>query len=75
MLSIVAEETVVMKVNQALSIFLLNTDAEFNMISQRFTVTNKMIKLNVKIPHFLLLSGHFIYCYRAYLMKYWLKDS
>jgi hypothetical protein len=29
-LSIIAEETVVMKVSQALSIFLLNIDAEFN---------------------------------------------
>jgi hypothetical protein len=30
-------------------IFLLNTDAEFNVISQHFTVTNEMIKLNAKI--------------------------
>jgi hypothetical protein len=34
-----------------------------------------MIKLNAKISHFLLLSNHFIYCYEAYLMKYWLRDS
>ncbi len=34
-----------------------------------------MIKLNAKIPHFLLLSSHFIYCYETYLMKYWLRDS
>jgi hypothetical protein len=32
-LSIIAEETVVMKVSQALCIFLLNIDAEFNVIS------------------------------------------
>ncbi len=70
MLSIIAEETVVMKVSQALCIFLLNTDAEFNVINQCFTVTNEMIKLNVKILHFLLLSNHFTYCYEAYLMKY-----
>ena len=70
MLSIIAEETVVIKISQALSIFLLNTDAEFNVISQCFTVANEIIKLNVKIPHFLLLSGHFIYYYKAYLMKY-----
>jgi len=74
-LSIIAEETVVMKADQALSIFLLNIDAEFNVISQRFTVANEMIKLNVKILHFLLLSGHFIYCYKTYLMNYRLKDS
>jgi len=75
MLSIVAEETVVMKVNQALCTFLLNTDAEFNVINQHFTVANEMIKLNAEISHFLLLSNHFIYCYEAYLMKYQLKDS
>ncbi len=75
MLSIIAEETVVIKISQALCIFLLNTDAEFNVISQHFTVANEMIKLNAKISHFLLLSDHFIYCYKVYLMKYWLKDS
>jgi len=74
-LSIIAEETVVMKADQASSIFLLNVDAEFNVISQHFAVTNEMIKLNAKIPHFLLLSSHFIYCYEAYLMKYQLRDS
>ncbi len=74
-LSIIAEKTVVMKAEQALSTFLLNIDAEFNVISQCFTVANEMVKLNVKILHFLLLSGHFIYCYEAYLMKYWLRDS
>ncbi len=74
-LSIIAEETVVMKADQALSIFLLNIDAEFNVISQHFTVTNEIIKLNTEILHFLLLSDHFIYCYKAYLMKYWLRDS
>jgi len=74
-LSIIAEETVVIKTDQALSIFFLNIDAEFNVISQHFTVTNEIIKLNMKIPHFLLLSNHFIYCYKAYLMKYQLKDS
>jgi len=75
MLSIIAEETVVMKVSQALCTFLLNIDAEFNVINQCFTVANEMVKLNVKILHFLLLSSHFIYCYEAYLMKYQLKDS
>ncbi len=75
MLSIIAEETVVVKISQASCIFLLNISVEFNVISQRFTVTNEMIKLNAKIPHFLLLSSHFIYCYEAYLMKYWLRDS
>jgi len=75
MLSIIAEETVVMKADQALSTFFLNIDAEFNVISQRFTVANEIIKLNVKIPHFLLLSSHFTYCYEAYLMKYQLRDS
>jgi len=70
MLSIIAEETVVIKISQTLCIFLLNTDAEFNVISQHFTVVNEMIKLNAKISHFLLLSDHFIYCYKAYLMKY-----
>ncbi len=74
-LSIIAEETIVVKVSQALCIFLLNIDAEFNVISQCFTVANEMIKLNMKISHFLLLSGHFTYCYKAYLMKYWLRDS
>ncbi len=49
MLSIIAEETVVIKADQALCTFLLNTDAEFNVISQHFTVANKIIKLNVKI--------------------------
>jgi len=73
--SIIAEETVVVKADQALSIFLLNIDAEFNVINQHFTVANEMIKLNVKISHFLLLSDHFIYCYKAYLMKYQLRDS
>jgi hypothetical protein len=61
--------------SQALCIFLLNIDAEFNVISQHFTVANEMIKLNAKISHFLLLSNHFIYCYEAYLMKYQLRDS
>ena len=75
MLSIIAEETVVIKTDQASGIFLLNIDAEFNVISQHFTVTNEIIKLNTKISHFPLLSDHFIYCYEAYLMKYWLKDS
>ncbi len=75
MFSIIAEETVVIKADQASGIFLLNIDAEFNVISQHFTVTNEIIKLNTKISHFLLLSDHFIYCYEAYLMKYWLKDS
>jgi len=70
MLSIIAEETVVVKADQALSTFLLNIDAEFNVISQCFTVANEMVKLNAKILHFLLLSDHFIYCYEAYLMKY-----
>jgi len=74
-LSIIAEETVVVKVSQAPCTFLLNTDAEFNVISQRFTVANEIIKLNAKISHFLLLSDHFIYCYEAYLMKYQLRDS
>jgi len=74
-LSIIAEETIVIKVSQALCTFLLNIDAEFNVISQHFTVANKIIKLNAEISHFLLLSSHFIYCYEAYLMKYWLKDS
>ncbi len=73
--SIITEETVVIKVSQALCIFLLNTDAEFNVINQHFTVANEMIKLNAKISHFLLLNNHFIYCYEAYLMKYQLKDS
>ncbi len=58
-----------------MSIFLLNISAEFNVISQRFTVANEMIKLNAKILHFLLLSNHFIYCYEAYLVKYRLRDS
>ncbi len=75
MLSIIAEETVVIKIDQASGTFLLNISAEFNVISQHFTVTNEMIKLNVKISHFLLLSDHFIYCYKVYLMKYWLRDS
>ncbi len=74
-LSIIAEETVVIKVSQALCTFLLNIDAEFNVISQCFTVTNEIIKLNAKISHFLLLSDHFTYCYEVYLMKYQLKDS
>jgi len=74
-LSIIAEETVVMKISQALSIFLLNINAEFNVINQCFTVTNEMIKLNAKISHFLPLSNHFTYCYEAYLMKYQLRDS
>jgi len=73
--SIIAEETVVMKAGQALVIFLLNTDAEFNVISQHFAVANEMVKLNAKISHFLLLSSHIIYCYKAYLMKYQLRDS
>jgi len=64
-----------MKADQALSIFLLNIDVKFNVISQHFTVANEMIKLNVKILHFLLLSNHFTYCYEAYLMKYQLRDS
>jgi len=38
-------------------------------------LANEIIKLNVKISHFLLLSNHFIYCYETYLMKYWLRDS
>ncbi len=75
MLSIIAEETVVVKISQALCIFLLNIGAEFNVISQCFTVTNEMIKLNAEILHFLLLSDHFIYCYEAYLIKYQLRDS
>jgi len=74
-LSIIAEETVVIKASQALCTFFLNTGAEFNVISQHFTVANEMVKLNAKILHFLLLSNHFIYCYEAYLMKYQLKDS
>jgi len=74
-LSIIAEETVVVKISQALCIFLLNIGAEFNVISQCFTVTNEMIKLNAEILHFLLLSDHFIYCYEAYLIKYQLRDS
>jgi len=74
-LSIIAEETVVIKISQALCIFLLNTDAEFNVISQHFAVVNEMVKLNAKILHFLLLSDHFIYCYEVYLMKYQLRDS
>jgi len=74
-LSIIAEETVVMKADQALCIFLLNIDAKFNVISQRFAVANEMVKLNAKISHFLLLSDHFIYCYEAYLMKYQLRNS
>jgi len=74
-LSIMAEETVVVKADQALNIFFLNISAEFNVISQCFTVANEMIKLNAKILHFLLLSNHFVYCYKAYLMKYWLRDS
>jgi len=74
-LSIITEETIVVKVSQTLCIFLLNIDAEFNVINQHFTVTNEMIKLNAKILHFLLLSDHFIYCYEAYLMKYQLRDS
>ncbi len=32
-LSIIAEETIVVKVSQALCIFLLNIDAEFNVIN------------------------------------------
>ncbi len=75
MLSIIAEETVVMKASQASVSFLLNIGAEFNVISQRFTVANEMVKLNAKISHFLLLSNHITYCYRAYLMKYRLRDS
>jgi len=75
MLSIIAEETVVMKASQAPASFLLNIGAEFNVISQRFTVANEMIKLNTKIPHFLLLSSHATYCYGAYLVKYQLRDS
>jgi len=74
-LSIIAEETVVMKADQASGTFLLNIGVEFNVISQHFTVANEMIKLNTKILHFLLLSSHFIYCYEAYLMKYQLRDS
>jgi len=70
MFSIIAEETVVMKADQASGIFFLNTDAEFNVISQHFAVADEMVKLNAKILHFLLLSNHFIYCYKAYLMKY-----
>jgi len=69
-LSIIAEETVVVKADQALNIFFLNISAEFNVISQCFTVANEMVKLNAKILHFLLLSNHFVYCYEAYLMKY-----
>jgi len=74
-LSIITEETVVVKVSQTSGIFLLNISAEFNVISQCFTVTNEMVKLNAEILHFLLLSNHFIYCYKAYLMKYQLRNS
>jgi len=74
-LSIVTEETIVTKADQVSDTLLLDTDAELNVISQRFTVANEMIKLNAKILHFLLLNDHFTYCYGVYLMKYWLKDS
>jgi len=71
----VTEETIVVKTDQVSDTLLLDTDAELNVISQRFTVANEIIKLNTKIPHFLLLNDHFIYCYGVYLMKYQLKDS
>jgi hypothetical protein len=51
-LSIIAEKTVVIKADQALCIFLLNIDAEFNVINQRFTVANEMIKLNARYHTF-----------------------
>jgi len=71
----VAEETIATKADQVSDTLLLDTDAESNVISQHFTVANEMTKLNTEIPHFLLLNGHFTYCYDAYLMKYQLKDS
>ncbi len=73
--SIVAEGAIVTKAGQVSDTLLLDTGAESNVISQRFTVTNEMAKLNTEIPHFLLLNDHFTYCYGAYLVKYWLKDS
>jgi len=71
----VAEEAIATKADQVSGTLLLDTDAESNVISQRFAVANEMIKLNAKISHFLLLNDHFTYCYGAYLMKYWLKNS
>jgi len=71
----VAEETIATKADQVSDTLLLDTGAESNVISQRFTVANEMTKLNAEIPHFLLLNDHFTYCYGAYLVKYRLKDS
>jgi len=74
-LSIVTEEVIAAKADQVSDTLLLDTDAELNVISQHFTVANEMVKLNAEISHFLLLNDHFTYCYDAYLMKYWLKNS
>jgi len=42
--SIVTEGTIVMKADQVSDTLLLDTDAESNVISQCFTVTNEMVK-------------------------------
>jgi len=55
--------------------FFLDTEVQSNIISQYFTVVNKIIKLNTEISQFLLLNDYSLYCYDAYLVQYHLKDD
>ena len=63
------------RLKQILNRVLLNTDAEFNVISQCFTVKKDMTKINTELSHFILLNKQPKYCYNAYLVIYCLKDN
>jgi len=73
--SLLTKVIIVVKANQVKNTFFLDTDAQSNVISQHFTVISEMIKLNTEISQFLLLNDHFLYCYDAYLVQYYLKNN
>ena len=74
-LSIIVEEMILTRLRQILSRILLNISAEFNVISQHFTVKKNMTKINTELSCFILLNRQSKYCYNAYLVIYCLKDN
>jgi len=74
-LSLVLNKTVALKSEKTSVQVLLNTEAEFNVISQCFTVTNEMTHINIKLSCSVLLNNQHRYCYDTYLIKYHLKNN
>ena len=74
-ISIIIEDTVIIKSKSTLIWVLLNTDIKANVISQHFIMQTEMKSLNSELFHSVLLNEQHHYCYSTFSVTYQLKDS